>query len=437
MASIVSAGTTSATALNMSADTSGVLSLASNNGVVALTIDTSQNIGVNSASSTVRTKLMVSSSNASDTVTVGTVSGGFSVTNTNTAYGLQFGSLSTGNSWIQSARMDGTATAYNLLLQPGGGNVGVGTTSPANLLTVSKDVSGAIGPVLALNNAGGGTSTASGLYFTNSSFTQPNLVQIYSSDDNSFSANLIFAIKTPGADGNGTTTRMQLNSAGGLSMLGGSVYDGKISVNGGPGNPAASASGFSFVGSGSYGGGLLLVDGSANWGYYNTATTLNWAYGTSGGALSIKMTLTNGGAFSATSKSFNIPHPLPALSETHRLVHMSVESPQADLIYRGVVNLVNGTATVNIDTESGMTDGTFVALNKSVQCFTTNETDWDAVKGEVIGNQLTVSCNNPQSTAKISWMVIGQRQDPAYLAMTETVDSNGNAIVEPLNPVGA
>jgi hypothetical protein len=46
MASIVSAGTTSATALNMSADTSGVLQLASNNGTVALTINTSQNIGI-------------------------------------------------------------------------------------------------------------------------------------------------------------------------------------------------------------------------------------------------------------------------------------------------------------------------------------------------------------------------------------------------------
>jgi hypothetical protein len=46
MASIISAGTTSATALNMSADTSGVLQLASNNGTVALTVDTSQNIGV-------------------------------------------------------------------------------------------------------------------------------------------------------------------------------------------------------------------------------------------------------------------------------------------------------------------------------------------------------------------------------------------------------
>lgn len=50
MASIVSAGTTSATALNMSADTSGVLQLASNNGTVALTVATNQYVGVGTAS---------------------------------------------------------------------------------------------------------------------------------------------------------------------------------------------------------------------------------------------------------------------------------------------------------------------------------------------------------------------------------------------------
>jgi len=43
MASILSAGTTTSTALNMSADTSGVLQLASNNGTTAVTIDTAQN----------------------------------------------------------------------------------------------------------------------------------------------------------------------------------------------------------------------------------------------------------------------------------------------------------------------------------------------------------------------------------------------------------
>jgi hypothetical protein len=46
MASIISAGTTSATALNMSADTTGVLQLSSNNGTVAATVDTSQRVGV-------------------------------------------------------------------------------------------------------------------------------------------------------------------------------------------------------------------------------------------------------------------------------------------------------------------------------------------------------------------------------------------------------
>ena len=42
MASIISAGTSSGTALNLTGDTSGILQLASNNGTVALTIGTNQ-----------------------------------------------------------------------------------------------------------------------------------------------------------------------------------------------------------------------------------------------------------------------------------------------------------------------------------------------------------------------------------------------------------
>lgn len=44
MASIISAGTSSGTSLNLTGDTSGVLQLASNNGTTAVTIDTSQNL---------------------------------------------------------------------------------------------------------------------------------------------------------------------------------------------------------------------------------------------------------------------------------------------------------------------------------------------------------------------------------------------------------
>jgi hypothetical protein len=50
MASIISAGTTSGTALNMAGDTSGVLQLATNGSTTALTITTSQNVGIGTAS---------------------------------------------------------------------------------------------------------------------------------------------------------------------------------------------------------------------------------------------------------------------------------------------------------------------------------------------------------------------------------------------------
>jgi hypothetical protein len=51
MASILSAGTTTSTALNLTADVSGALQLASNNGTTALTINTTQAIGVGSSPS--------------------------------------------------------------------------------------------------------------------------------------------------------------------------------------------------------------------------------------------------------------------------------------------------------------------------------------------------------------------------------------------------
>lgn len=55
MASIISAGTTSGTALNMTGDTSGQLQLATGaSATTALTIDTSQNVGIGTTSPTVK-----------------------------------------------------------------------------------------------------------------------------------------------------------------------------------------------------------------------------------------------------------------------------------------------------------------------------------------------------------------------------------------------
>jgi hypothetical protein len=50
MASIISAGTTSGTSLNLSGDTSGVLQLASNGSTTAVTITTAQDVGIGTAS---------------------------------------------------------------------------------------------------------------------------------------------------------------------------------------------------------------------------------------------------------------------------------------------------------------------------------------------------------------------------------------------------
>ena len=64
-------------------------------------------------------------------------------------------------------------------------------------------------------------------------------------------------------------------------------------------------------------------------------------------------------------------------------------SPQY-LIYSGKVDLVAGDATVNIDVENEMIEGTFVLLCRNVQSFTTNESGWTAVRSSVSGNTLTI-----------------------------------------------
>ena len=139
------------------------------------------------------------------------------------------------------------------------------------------------------------------------------------------------------------------------------------------------------------------------------------------------------GSLSKSGGTFKIPHPVAGLSTTKHLVHSFLEGPQMDLIYRGKIDLVGGTATVNIDTKAGMTEGTFVLLNRDVQCFTSNETGWTAVKGSVSGNILTITAQDNSCTDTISWMVVGERQDDTVKSLDMT-DSEGNLIVEPDQP---
>lgn len=127
---------------------------------------------------------------------------------------------------------------------------------------------------------------------------------------------------------------------------------------------------------------------------------------------------------SSSAKAFKITHPLPSKAEDYDLMHISVESPSADLIYRGKVQLTNGRATVNIDENANMTDGTFVALSNNAQCHISNNSDWTPVRGSIDGNILTIEAKEPDCNVMIDWLVISTRRDPSAYDLP-IVNNNG------------
>jgi len=134
---------------------------------------------------------------------------------------------------------------------------------------------------------------------------------------------------------------------------------------------------------------------------------------------------------SGTTKTFIIPHPLDNLRDSTELLHSCVEAPTVDNIYRGSCRLMNGKGIVNLDSNDRyqMTQGTFQALNKDPQVHITNNESFDRVRGEIVGNELHIICENPDINANIAWLVIGTRRDPSIRECPKT-DNMGNLITE-------
>ena len=180
--------------------------------------------------------------------------------------------------------------------------------------------------------------------------------------------------------------------------------------------------------------GNIHVD-SADGGY---GVYANWYGGNqgfyvgNGGSTQVFRVDGSGNMTASGTKNFQIPHPLPSKNATHQLFHSSIESPQADNNYNGMVTLVDGRAEINIDTEFGMTEGTFEALNKNIRRTVTNESGWTAVKSSITGNILTIEAQDPTCTDECFWMVIGQRKDQVMIESRLT-DDQGNFILERLN----
>ncbi|AOM75991.1 tail fiber domain-containing protein [Pedobacter steynii] len=98
--------------------------------------------GTLSGSLTTRNIGLISSTNY-NYPTLGTLNGAFKIGNgssTLNLYGLSIGVYNDGNTWMQAGRFDGTTTAYHIIMQSAGGNVGIGTTTPLSSLHVKGTI---------------------------------------------------------------------------------------------------------------------------------------------------------------------------------------------------------------------------------------------------------------------------------------------------------
>jgi hypothetical protein len=292
--------------------------------------------------------------------------------------------------------------------------VGIGPTAPDSLLHVDGSLSG--GPVCTIHQTAGASSSDRGLEVETSS--TGTTVQTWKN-----SGSELARVNGSGLLGIGETSLDAIltvsgESSGGFNSLftqGSAAYQNfTLFFDDSRGNGTANFRPATLPGS-----------GTANMGF--RFTTITDGSGTTNANLIVD------GSFTKGSGSFMIDHPLESMSETHHLYHSFIEGPQADNIYRGKVQLVDGKAVVNIDEVSSMTEGTFCSLNRDTQCFTTNESDWDAVKGSIQENILTIECQNTSSTATISWIVVGERCDK-HMYDTDWTDENGKVVPERVKP---
>ena len=108
------------------------------NGAQVARFLTNGNVGIGTTSPVSKLQINTTAENAIPAL--GTVNAKMYLSNGN-AYGTQFGVLNTGDGFIQQQRSDNGSEVYRLLLNPNGGNVGIGTTTVPEKLTVAGNVS--------------------------------------------------------------------------------------------------------------------------------------------------------------------------------------------------------------------------------------------------------------------------------------------------------
>lgn len=105
-----------------------------------------------------------------------------------------------------------------------------------------------------------------------------------------------------------------------------------------------------------------------------------------------------------------------------------LEIPHTDLIYRGVAYLINGTADVDIDSSSGMTEGTFAVLTENPQIFLSNHETKDYVriadKKDLLTGKFKIISPGSNANTEVDWMVVAKRKD-INLSVEESILLSG------------
>jgi hypothetical protein len=178
-----------------------------------------------------KTKIQSSGAAQTTSPTLGSATGaGLYITNTDEAYGLIAGVASSGNAWLQVQRTDATATAYNLNLQPSGGNVGIGTTAPNSRLDVrfaALSTSTQLNHILLQSLADGANNqlgARTGITFNNRTADYVasgglSTAGVYgvSTDNNIYARQLGLVFYTSSLDA-AATEKLRITSAGGISF---------------------------------------------------------------------------------------------------------------------------------------------------------------------------------------------------------------------------
>ena len=309
-------------------------------------INSSGNVGIGTANPL--HKLQVTQALDGNFPVLGTGKGALFIAGDSNLYGMYLGiNTSTGDGFIQTMR-NNTATAYNLILNSAGGNVGINTTSPNAKLEVvgAASVTSFTGSTALGFRITGATSTNdySGIDFSSSTAIPRARIGSYFAGggsylvfgtSNNYSTGITNSAMTIDYSGNvgvGTTT-----PSGKFNVAGVTSYDAGLNIDGtaasGVGLSLRNAAGNNWylISTGSGNGG-----GANNLGFYNGNSSNYLFYITSTGNVGIGTTspgykLEVNGSFAATTKSFIIDHPTkPGM----KLRYGSLEGPENGVYVR-------------------------------------------------------------------------------------------------------